>query len=169
MGKNRFDSFRTLFLYFGSKDERTQRLIDRAGNYCGIFLFIGILADIFVKSLVFKQSLEHYLIEIVILLMSGIYSIFLYVRYGITILENPRQKRTVRVSLIMLSIIVAPVSLYMPLLLKLPSARRTLDFGLVAWLIPIPFSIVWGILVWLLVKLVDFLAKKKSRRLEGSE
>jgi hypothetical protein len=169
MAKNRLDAFRRLFLYGGSKDERTQGLYDRAGYHTAIFLFIAFFLEISIKMFVFKQGIDQILSELVILALSGIFSVIQYVRFGLTVFENIRQKRAVRLFLFVLGIAVVPLLLYIPLLMKLPTAHKLLALGPIGYLIPLASSGAGVALILLLAQLVDFLAKRKNRKREGDE
>lgn len=169
MARNKAGEWRRMFLYGGSKDERNQGLYDRVGYYTGIFLFIGILADIMIKMGVFGQGLDQILSELVILALSGAMSVFLYIRFGIAVFENIRQKRVVRAFTFALGIGVLPMAFYIPLFLKLPAASALLDLGLIGYAIPLAVSAVGIVLILLVAQAVDFLAKKKIKDLEGTD
>lgn len=169
MAKNRLEMFCRLFLYGGSKDERTQGLYNRAGYYTAIFLFMALLLDITLKLVVFRQVVDQILPELVILACSGIFSVILYIHFGLTIFESIRQKRTVRVFLFVLGITVVPLLFYIPLLMKLPAAQKLLSLGPIGYLIPLALSAAGIALIWLSAQFVDFFAKRKSRKMEGGE
>jgi len=169
MEKKSANGFLGLFLYGGSKDERSRGLYDRVGYYSGIFLFMGLLAEIFVKSYAFDAGLRDMFPELTILILDSILTTILYVWFGISIFENSRQKRLLRVSFTILGMVVVSIVGYAALWLKLPAARKALELGPIAWLIPPVLGTVGVIAIWCFMNMVSLLANKRSKKMEGME
>jgi hypothetical protein len=155
-----------LFLYGGSRDERNQGLYDRAGYYSGILLFIGMLIDIFIKGSILKTGIQGFYSELAILVLDAVFVIFLYIRFGISIFQNPRQMKILRGSFFVFGIALVSILGYAALWLELPGARTVLDIGPIAWALPVVVGLVAVSAIWLCVRFVDCLASMKDRNLE---
>jgi len=167
--KKNANGFLGLFLYGGSKDERSRGLYDRVGYYSGIFLFMGLLVEIFIKIYAFDAGLRDIFPELTLLILDSIFTTILYVWFGISIFESTRQKRLLRVSFMILGIVVVSIVGYAALWLKLPAAGKLLELGPIAWLIPPVLGMVGVIVIWYFLNLVNLLANKKTGKIEGME
>ncbi len=158
-----------LIMYNGSTDERNQRLYDRAGYYSFIFLIVGFIAEMFVKLFILRLGADQIIPELTILVLGGIFLTTLCVKFGVSIFENKKQKKSFRIFYAIVGIVLVSATGYIPLLLKLPSAQRILNLGPIAWFMPIFFSTIAVFVIWFLIKLVDTMGKRKSKSLEGDE
>ena len=159
-------SLRNWLLYNGSSDERNQGIYNKAGYFGYLFLMVGIFAEMLVRTLIFKVDWVQTLPEFSMVVLSAIFTTTLVIGFGATGFENLRQKKSLRVFLVVFTFGAVALAGWTSLGLNLPQAAWMTQWGNLAWLIPPGVGLGMALVFWAIVEGLSRLMNSRAERLQ---